>query len=168
MEHKAVVLIGMPGCGKTTLGRALARKLGCAFVDMDEFIEQLSGCSVSQLFAAGEGTFRDWETKTCRELAGRKNTVIAAGGGVVKRPENISVLHTGTVIVYIDRPVEAIVSDINTSTRPLLKEGPQKLRELYRERGPLYRAAADFTVENGGSKEEALERLYRMVSDLNQ
>ena len=168
MEHKAVVLIGMPGCGKTTLGRALARKLGCAFVDMDEFVEQISGCSVSQLFEAGEENFRNWETKACRELAGRKNTVISAGGGVVKRPENIGILHPCCVIIYIDRPVESIFSDICTSTRPLLKDGPQKLYELYRERGDLYRAAADFTVENKGSKRKALEQLYRIVLNLNQ
>ena len=150
-----VVLIGMPGSGKTTVGRLLAGKLKYSFFDMDECIEKLSGKTVAELFKIGESVFREWETKVCMELVKKRRAVISAGGGAVERRENVSILKSGCVVIYLSRPVGRIAADINIKSRPLLKDGAGRLYELYKRRGPIYEGAADLTVENGASAAEA-------------
>ena len=87
-----IVLIGMPGCGKTTVGKVLAKKLNYKFCDMDLYIQQMTKKTIKELFEPGEENFRDFETKACEELAKLNNTIIASGGGVVKREKNIEIL----------------------------------------------------------------------------
>lgn len=160
---KNIILIGMPGCGKSTLGRALAESLHRSFVDADTFLEEKEGKSIPELFAVSEDCFRDAEERTIEALAKRESLVIATGGGVVKRAVNIERLKKTGTIYFIDRCPEDIVGGVEVSTRPLLVEGSAKVYMLYRERITLYRKAADEIVVNEGSLESVLEQLMKLA-----
>lgn len=161
---KNIVLIGMPGCGKSTLGRALAEKLHREFVDADIYLEQKEGKTIPEFFAVSEACFREAEERTIQDLAEKDNLVIATGGGVVKREINISHLKKSGLILFIDRSPEDIVSDVEVGTRPLLAEGPQKVFDLYNERIELYRKSADVTVVNKGSLADVVDELMDVVT----
>lgn len=141
-------LIGMMGTGKTTVGRLLAGRLGYGFVDTDAIVEQLSGKTISQLFAEqGEVAFRQIETKVLAEVCAYTHLAIATGGGIVMRQENWSYLHHG-LIVWLDVPVEQLyVRLASDTTRPLLQDSDplEKLRSLLEQRQPLY-AQADLRI----------------------
>ena len=162
---KSIALIGMPGCGKTTAGKLLSEKLGFSFVDMDTFIEECFKTTVKELFSVSEEHFRDCESKACKDLSSANKTVVSTGGGVVKREENIKALKTNFVVVFIDRSVEDILSDIDFASRPLLaKNHRENLECLYNERYELYKKYCDFSVKNESSIEELVEDI---VSRLN-
>ena len=154
-----IILIGMPGCGKSTLGKLLAEKLGRTFVDADVYLEEREGRTIPELFAVSEDCFRDVEERTVEALSEMEKLVIATGGGVVKRWKNIERLKKSGRIYFIDRSPEDIAGDVEVGTRPLLAEGPGKVFALYEERIALYRKAADVIVENRGSLDEVLEKL---------
>ena len=156
---KNIVLIGMPGCGKTTLGRYLAKILGRDFIDADPEIEKDAGKTIPELFAVSEAHFREQETKTTKRLAKLGNKVLAMGGGVVLREENITCLKENGLVIFLDRSPGDIVGDVDTDTRPLLAAGRQRIYDLYDQREALYRKAADVTVQNKGELEEVLRRL---------
>lgn len=161
---KDLILIGMPGSGKSSLGRRLAKKLGLPFLDLDKRIEELAGKSIPQIFEEdGEETFRLWETKAfSSSLGGGK--VIATGGGVVTREENRAIAKQG-VVLFIDRPLEKIMSNVKTETRPLLKNGKDKLTLLYNERYDKYLDWADIRVVNDGS---FLRTLHKMMNEVKR
>ncbi len=158
-----IILIGMPGCGKTTLGRMLAERLGRTFVDADVYLEEREGKTIPELFAVSEDCFRDAEERTVKALSEMEGLVIATGGGVVKREGNIRNLKRSGKIYFIDRSPEDIAGDVEVGTRPLLADGPAKVFTLYEERIALYRAAADVIVGNTGRLEEVLEELASRV-----
>lgn len=117
-------LIGMPGSGKTTLGRLVARELGWDFVDMDDAIQDMAGRTIPELFSQGEPVFRQWEARVCARLSSvDRPTVVACGGGVVLTPGNIDALKAGGPVLFLDRPLAHIAGDIDRSTRPLLRDG---------------------------------------------
>ena len=159
---KNIILIGMPGCGKSTLGRRLAGALHRSFVDADTYLEEKEGKSIPELFAVSEDCFRDAEERTIEALAKRESLVIATGG-VVKRVVNIERLKKTGTIYFIDRRPEDIAGDVEVSTRPLLAEGSAKVYTLYHERITLYRKAADEIVVNEGSLESVLEKLTKLA-----
>ncbi|MBQ1658763.1 MAG: shikimate kinase [Clostridia bacterium] len=155
MGRKSIVLCGFMGCGKSTIGSLLARKMGMAFVDMDSYIEKKEGKSVSEIFAqSGEEHFRMLEREAAKELAGKKGLVIATGGGTLTFRENVDTLRKSGSIVLLDLPVEAVEERLKyDTTRPLLAR-PDKsevIRELYNKRLPLYREAADISVDASNS-----------------
>ena len=156
---KNIVLIGMPGSGKTTLGRYLAEMLGREFIDADPEIEKDAGKTIPELFAVSEDHFREQEMKTTRRLAKLENKVLAMGGGVVLRQENITALKENGLLLFIDRSPEDIIGDVDTETRPLLAAGRRRIYDLYAQREALYRKAADITVVNKGELQEVLRRL---------
>ncbi len=156
---KNIVLIGMPGSGKTTIGKRLAKELGRPFYDADRCLEQWEERTIAELFAAGEAVFRDAETRTVRRLAAVRGAVIAAGGGVVCRRENIEILKETSLIIYIDRAVEDILKDIRTEKRPLLADGAERLYALYEERHEKYTAGGDWRVANTGTLSEITARI---------
>ena len=156
---KNIVLIGMPGSGKTTLGRCLAEMLNREFIDADPEIEKDAGKTIPELFAVSENHFREQETKTARRLAKLQGKVLAMGGGVVLRQENIACLKENGLIIFLDRSPGDIVGDVDTQTRPLLAAGRQRIYDLYAQREALYRKAADITVVNKGDLKEVLQRL---------
>jgi shikimate kinase len=156
---KNIVLIGMPGCGKSTLGRCLAEKLDREFIDADSEIEKDAGKTIPELFAVSEDCFRRQETLTTKRLSALQDKVLAMGGGVVLRQENIISLQENGLIIFLDRSPEDIIGDVDTKTRPLLAAGRKRIYDLYAQREALYRTAADVTVQNKGSMQDVLLRL---------
>ncbi|MEO2601633.1 shikimate kinase, partial [Clostridium butyricum] len=154
-----VVIIGMPGSGKTTIGKILGRELDLKFYDMDEYIQERTSKSILELFENGEDYFRNIETDMCRELSKEKNVLISTGGGVVKKKENIDALKKDALIIFLDRPVEKILEDVDVSKRPLLKDGKERVINLYNERYELYKKYADEIVVNDSDMIEVIERL---------
>lgn len=152
-----VVLIGMPGCGKTTIGKTLAETIKMEFIDVDEYIERTEEKSISDIFKNGEEAFRDIESEIVDELSNKDKKVISTGGGVIKRKENMTALSKKGVIIFINRPLSKIMGDVDTETRPLLKEGKEKLKKLYEERFELYKGYCDFEVLNDESIEKVIE-----------
>jgi len=165
---KNIVLIGMPGCGKSTLGRSLAEMLGREFIDADPEIEKDAGKTIPELFAVSEDFFRKQETRTTKRLSALQDKVLGMGGGVVLRQENISSLKENGLIIFLDRSPEDIIGDVDTQTRPLLAAGRQRIYDLYAQREALYRAAADVTVQNKGSMQDVLLRLAEAAKVLQQ
>ena len=160
-----IVLIGMPGCGKTTVGKVLAKRLGYKFCDMDSYIQEISKKTIKELFEHGEENFRDWETKACEELSKCRNTIIASGGGVVKREKNIEILKKSCTILFIDRPVERIINDVDINSRPLLKDGKERLYNLYDERYELYKKAADIQILNKGYLRDTIDIIINILNE---
>ena len=153
-ETANIVLIGMPGCGKSTVARLLAEKTGKKFVDTDAEIERISGgvkCG-DLIRQQGEEAFRALESRVIREAGAAAGCVIATGGGAVTRPENRDPLRQNGKIVWLDRPLDALPTD---SSRPL-SEDRALLEKRWKERKPLYEAWADITVR-GATPEEAAE-----------
>jgi shikimate dehydrogenase len=144
-EQLNVVLIGMPSCGKTTIGRALADRLGKRFVDLDEEIVRAAGRSIPDLFAAeGEEGFRAREAEQTARFAREGRQVLSCGGGVVKRPENLRALRQNGVVLFIDRPLDALTVG---GGRPL-STSAEALKTMEAQRRPLYLAAADAVIPN--------------------
>lgn len=160
---KNIVLIGMPGSGKSTLGCCLAELLGRIFIDADPEIEKDAGKTIPELFAVSEDCFRRQETATTKRLAKLQDKVLAMGGGVVLRQENITALKENGLLIFIDRSPEDIIGDVDTETRPLLAAGRQRIYDLYEQREALYRKAADATVQNKGSLQEVLLNLAEVA-----
>lgn len=143
-----IYLTGIMSCGKTVKGKRVARTLGWEFIDADEYIEKISGRTVKQLFAEGEHVFRKWESKVMYELSLRKNIVVATGGGAILKDENVSAMKLSGIIVLIERNIEDILNGINTDTRPLLKDGKDKLVSIYEARKDRYYATCDVAVKS--------------------
>ncbi len=153
-QMQNIILIGMPGCGKSTVGQALAEKLNREFVDADAVIEALAGKSIPEIFAQdGEEVFRDWETKALIDLGKRSSLVIATGGGCVTQLRNYPFLHQNGTIFWLQREL----SKLPTKGRPLSQANP--LETLYAKRKPLYSAFADQTIDNDGTLEETLQQI---------
>lgn len=153
-ERQNLVLIGMPGCGKTTIGRRAAALLGREFIDCDErYLAEYGTTPEEELLQSGEPFFRARETALLEKLSSLTGCVIAAGGGAVVRPENIRLLRQNGQLCWLRRPLELLARE----GRPLSRDLP----ELYRQREPLYRAAADFTASNDALPQEAAERVAR-------
>ena len=150
--EKSITLIGLPGCGKTTVGNLLSDKLKYEFVDMDFYIENKQQKSIIELFRNGEDYFRNIETET----------IISSGGGVIKKSINIEYLKKNSIVVFIDRPVENILGDIQVEKRPLLANGKEVLYKLYDERYDLYKKYCDYRVENTGSLDEIVDKIAKL------
>ena len=147
----SISLVGMPGCGKSTVGRHLARQLGLRFVDTDADIEQRIGMSIRDYFEQhGEAAFRDVEQDAIDTLSDLAGVVLATGGGAVLRPSNRDALHSRSHVFYLRATPEELHRRLRHDTqRPLLQvDDPlRRLRELYGERDPLYRRTAHFVIE---------------------
>ena len=143
----------MPGSGKSTVGRQLAKQLGLGFVDSDTELERRVGMPIREWFARfGEDAFRDLEQDIIDDVTCRADTVIATGGGAVLRPSNRDALHARTHVFYLRTTPEELFRRLrHDSHRPLLQvEDPlARLRELFKDRDPLYRRVAHFVVEGG-------------------
>ena len=148
-----ISIVGMPSSGKTTIGKALAEKLGKTFVDLDEEIVRRAGKSIPDIFAQeGEAAFRRLETEAAAEAAKHTGQVISCGGGIVKTPGNARLLRQNGPVLWICRPLEALTVG---GGRPL-SSSREALEKMEAERLPLYRAAADGIVENSGSLNQAI------------
>ena len=149
-----VVLVGMPGSGKSTVGRALAEQMGRGFVDMDEVIVELAGKSIPDIFREdGEEAFRRIETEAARKCGKEKSLVIASGGGAVTREETMQALSQNGEILFIERPLEML----ETAGRPLSAGGMEALKAMHEKRLPLYRQYAARVIDNSSSPEQAVQ-----------
>ena len=154
MQMQNLVLIGMPGCGKSTIGALISEKTGRNFTDADTLVETLAGKTIPEIFAQdGEEIFRQWETKALEELGKQSGLVIATGGGCVTRERNYPLLHQNSRIIWLKRDLNLLP----TEGRPLSQ--CNRLETLYAERKPLYEDFADFIVDNRTSPEETVRRI---------
>lgn len=160
---KNIVLIGIMGCGKTTISKMLATKLNRPVIDIDEYIVTKYNQTIPEMFAISEAYFRDRETASCKDIAKLDGHIVSTGGGVILRPENMSALKENGIVIYIDRPIENILTDVQVATRPLLKEGPQKLYELDKQRHQLYLDACDYHITNDGTLENIINQIIEIV-----
>ena len=158
---QSIVLIGMPSSGKTTVGRALADATGRTFLDLDEEIVKSAGRSIPTIFREeGEGAFRDRESEEVRKASQISGAVIATGGGAVLREENVMHLKQNGVLVFLDRPLEALTP---TSDRPTASDR-SAIEARYRERLPIYRAAQDITVRVEGDVKTVVSNIRKELS----
>ena len=161
-QMKNIVLIGMPGCGKSTIGNLLAEKLGQKFVDADTEIVQMAGKPIPEIFAQdGEEVFRKWETAALEHLGKQSGLVIATGGGCVTRQRNYPALHQNGSIVWLERDLSLLPTD----GRPLSQSN--RLEEMFAVRRPMYEAFADIRVENAGSPEETVAEILSKLEELS-
>jgi len=160
-QLRNVVLIGMPGCGKSTVGRNLARRLGKEFLDLDKWIEEEARKPIPEIFAQeGEAAFRALESRIVREAGARTGCVLSTGGGVVTRQENYAPLHQNGVIVHLTRDLARLPK----AGRPVSQS--TDLGVLWEKRKPLYAAFADLTIGNNGPLEGTLDELEKELSAL--
>jgi len=165
-----VALVGLPGSGKSTIGRQLARRFGRPFIDTDQVIEQRVGLSIREFFEReGEESFRDLEQSVIDELTLGEPCVLSTGGGAVLRPANREHLKQRTQAVYLHSAPEEVFRRLrHDRNRPLLQvpDPLARLRELYSLRDPLYRESARFVVETGRPSVAALVNMVVMQLEL--
>ena len=153
-QMENIILVGMPGCGKTTIGRLLARETGKQFVDADEAREARVGRKITDIIPTdGEAAFRCLETETLAELGKQSGFVIATGGGCVTQERNYPLLHQNGTILWLTRALDKLP----TEGRPLSQTG--KLQQMLATRQPMYRRFADAVIENDGTVEETLAQI---------
>ena len=151
-----IVLCGFMGCGKTVVGKELAKIMGRKFIDTDELIEKEQGIAIKAIFAArGEDYFRELEYEACKKVSEMKNCVISTGGGALTFERNAAALKEGGKIVFLDASFDVICERIgNSNNRPLF-EDREKARQLYDERKAKYLAAADYVIDGDLSARKA-------------
>jgi shikimate dehydrogenase len=155
-QMENIILIGMPGCGKSTVGRLLAEQLGKTFVDADEELVKTYGTDIPAIFAAdGEAGFREKETAILEDLGKRSGLVIATGGGCITRKENYPLLHQNGSLFWVRRDLDRLPID----GRPLSQI--TKIEDMYRIRMPLYEQFADFSISNDSTPDAAAAEILR-------
>lgn len=163
LNSRCIVLVGMPGSGKTTVGRDLAKRLGLRFVDTDHEIEARTGVKIPIIFEIeGEDGFRKRETQTLDDLTRESNMVLATGGGAVIRAENRALLRERAVVVFLSVPPAILWERTrHDRSRPLLQVADPRgrLEELLKVRGPFYREVAHIIVEGGRGTPHAMVKL---------
>lgn len=166
-----ISLIGLPGSGKTTVGRQLSRRLRAPFLDSDTVIEQQLGCSIREFFEReGEQRFRDIEASVIDELTQLSDGVLSTGGGAVLRPENRAHLHGRTRVVYLNSSPDDLFRRLrHDKNRPLLQVADPlgRLRDLHTQRDPLYRETAHFQVDTGRPSVASLVNMILMQLDMD-
>ena len=160
---KPILLIGMMGCGKSTLGQMLAKRLGRAFIDGE--IERREGRSIPDIFAAeGDAGFRKYETAALLDALCADDAVIATGGGIVTREENIAAMREKGLVVWLCRPLEEIIADVRQDTRPnLAGNKEERMRTLYAQREALYQKAAHMRFCNSAPPKKSARMLEEEI-----
>lgn len=170
MAIERVILIGMPCSGKSAIGRAIADYFGFTFYDMDEEIVSSAGMSIQSIFEEkGEPAFREIETQIAKKLSEVKNAVVATGGGVVTRENNMKFfMSESSAIIFIHRHVTRFITTPKRvmEKRPLLqKTSLDKLLNLYKTRLPLYRKYCNFEIQNDANKDDAIRSVIKLLKD---
>ena len=160
-----IVLIGMMGCGKTTIAHILGEELNKPVVDIDDYLVNKYDMTIPEMFEISEDYFRKREHECCRLISKWDNFVISTGGGVIKNSQNIECLQKNGIVIYLDRPVEQILQDIDASSRPLLKDGVLALYELYNQRHEQYLKACDYRVENTSTVNDVVKKIINILEE---
>ncbi len=164
---KNIVLIGMMGCGKSTVGRLVARRLELEPADTDALIEQRQGRPIPAIFAQeGEAYFRALELELCRELSGRQGLVIACGGGLPTQEGAIAALKGNGLVFWLDRDPGETYDALDVSGRPLAQGGREDFIRRFEERAPVYRRWADWVIPCGGGPQEASRQISRIYLEV--
>ncbi len=158
-------LTGMMGCGKTSIGRKAAKKIGKRFWDIDVCIEKEAGSTITQIFEAlGESGFRKMETDMLRRIAGEEqDAVISCGGGIVLADENIRMMKQSGAIVYIERDMEEIEEKVDIENRPALQGDRENIKKIFESRKQRYEESCDYKILNDDSIEKAVDSLIALL-----
>ena len=160
LQMENIFLIGMPGCGKTTVGQQLAQRLNKKFVDADEELEKRAGRPITEIIPRdGEAAFRTLETQTLEALGKQSGLVIATGGGCVTQMRNYDLLHQNGTIFWLTRALDKLPTD----GRPLSQAG--RLEQMYEIRRPMYRSFADAVISNDGALEDTLAEIQHELEE---
>ena len=155
---KNIVLIGMPACGKSTVGYWLSKKTGYPLLDVDKYLEEKENRVISDIFSnEGEEYFRELETKYLKKLSEKEGIIISTGGGAVKKKENIDILKQNGIVIFLNRGI-ADISKENHENRPLLQD-IDNIQKLYNERIDLYRKYADIIIKNNDDMDVIVNRI---------
>ncbi len=165
---KNIVLIGMPGSGKSTIGKILSKRSGHRLIDIDKYIEMSTGKSITELFEEGEDVFRSFERKAINKFSNEKSIIISTGGGTVKDYRNMEALKKNGIIFFIDRPIESIAANLKMGKRPLLKDGIHRLYSIYNERYELYRKYSTVQIVNDSTLEDAVNKIINYINGHNK
>ncbi len=158
-----IYLIGMPGCGKSAIGKILSRKLGMTHIDADTYLEEKFGMRIPHIFETlGEGAFRKMETQALLDLSKKENIIVSTGGGAVTTPKNKEILKNSGTVVFVDSSPDTILSNSNLGGRPLLKD-KTRIHDLYNSRITLYKDFADITADNNGFMEDAVNTIINKI-----
>ena len=163
-EKQNIVLIGMPGCGKSTIGKILAKELGKEFADSDEGIVKKQGVTIPEIFAdKGEAYFREIESEVIKEFSVKQGLVLATGGGAVLNSQNVDLLKENGVILFLDRDLRDIEA---TSDRPL-SSNRDDLEKRYKERYPIYISSADYRIDCTNDINENIKTIKEVLNSEN-
>ena len=159
-EKRNVVLVGMPSCGKTTVGKRLAELTGREFVDTDEEILKRIGMSIADFFAKhGEDAFRKIESEVIADLVKDAGLVVSTGGGAVLKKENVRAIKRNSIVVFVDRPLDMLVVIDDRS----LSSSVDKVKKLYEQRYDIYKSVADEIVDGSGDIDEVANQIRRKL-----
>lgn len=160
LQMENIVLVGMPGCGKSTVGRLLAEQTGKQFIDADTALEEAAGRKITDIIPNnGVEAFRSLETQTLADWGKKSGLVLATGGGCVTKERNYPLLHQNGTIVWLTRDL----SSLPTDGRPLSQSG--KLEEMFRQREPMYRRFADLIIDNSGGPAETVQKILTALEE---
>ena len=165
---KHIFLIGMMGCGKSTIGRRLSALLDAAFIDLDDAIAAHEGRTIPEIFAAsGDAGFRVCETAALRRACEAPPCVVATGGGIVTREENIALMRAHGLVVWLNRPLDDMIADVRQDTRPnLAGDKEERMRTLFAAREALYRRAAHLEFDNRLPAAQSAARLAQQLQKM--
>ncbi len=162
-----IFVIGLPGSGKSDLSKLLAEYINYSFFDMDKVIESREKKTINKIFEdRGEEYFREVESDVLEELSNIKNAVVSTGGGAILKEKNRALIKDRGIVIFIDRPAELIVNNINVSERPLLVQDKNKLIELSKKRDALYRECATVIFNHNtwdNDIKETFKKFYECV-----
>ena len=159
-----IFIIGMPGAGKTTVGRALAERLGMDFHDVDEEIQKKTDKTIQNIIIYdGEDKFRQFEYDAIGEILRQKPSVIATGGGTVMSDETVTLMKNNGIIVFVHRGVQSILEDLDLEIRPLVKESIEYIFRVYEERYPIYESVCNIKIANESSVSDTVQAIVEAL-----
>ena len=160
-------LIGMPGCGKTTIGAGVAQKLDIKLIDVDSHIVEKEKRTIPDIFKnRGEAYFRKKETEALKEVSEGEHLLISTGGGVILFEENVEIMKKNGKVIFIDTPCENILKNSSLSGRPLLAADKNRIFDLYAQRYGKYKNSADYIYTNTGSADTAIEKIAQYIEEI--
>ena len=158
-----MILIGMMGCGKSTIGQALAKKLNYGFADMDTMIEEKAHMSIPDMFQISESFFREQERACLEEIQSLDHYVIATGGGVITRDDNCELLSQCGKIIFLERDIDLIWDSCDKESRPLMQKGKASFVSLYEQRKERYENLCDYHMVNDGHVDDLVNDIIRVI-----